>query len=236
MAKLNPIFGKFQGRLGGNVLVIRNGAQIIREYNPAPQNPQTPAQVETRAKLKTLSQLAAVMGPSIAIPRQGMVSSRNQFTMVNYGSVTYADSEASIDLTSVQLTKSVIALPAITATRASGGGVTAGLSTLDQTLTRVVFVLIAKGDEKLHVVGSRTASTAGGSAPFFAVSFPAATSTEAYVLAYGMRDNTEKAQARFGNLISPTSEDIAKIIVTSDLTADDVTLTMTRGTMVVPEG
>ena len=232
MAKLNSIFGKFQGRLSGTVLMIRNGVQIVREYNPAPQNPQTEGQIEARAKLKALSQLSAVMGPSIAIPRQGLVSPRNLFTKENYGNMTYVNDEAKINVTSVKLTKSIVALPELAVVRAAGGGVTAALATLDGTIDRVVYVLVAKTDEKLHIVDSRVAATAGGSAPFFAVSFASATSNEAYVLAYGVRANTEKARAKFGNLISPTSEDIAKIIVTSNLQEDDVTLTETRGVVV----
>lgn len=224
------------GKLAGSVFAIRNGETIERAYQPVVANPQTDAQLAARAKLKLLSQLAAVLAPSIAIPRQGAVTSRNLFTRENYGLVTYSSSEANIDLTTVKLTKSVVALPAIVATRSAGGGVSAGLETLDSTITRVVYVLVAKVNDKLHVVGSRVAATAGGSGPYFAVSFPSATSNEAYILAYGVRDNTEKAKARFGNLISPSGEDIAKIIVTSELSESDVTLTITRGAEVVAEG
>lgn len=224
------------GRLAGSVFAVRNGETIERAYQPMVANPQTPAQIEARAKLKLLSQLAAVVAPVIAIPRQGAVSSRNLFTKVNYSLTTYSGNEANIDIAAVQLTKSVVALPAVTATRSSGGGVTAGLQSLDSTLSRVVYALVAKIDDRLHVVATRVATAAGATGPYFATSFPSATSDEAYVLAYGVRDNSEKSKTRFGNLVSPTGEDIAKIIVTSELSEMDLTTTITRGTEVVPEG
>ena len=53
-----------------------------------------------------------------------------------------------------------------------------------------------------------------------------------YVLAYGMRDNTDAARATFGNLISPAAEDVAKIITSRVLLETDVTLTETKGVTV----
>lgn len=50
MAKSSNGLGKFSGKLGGSVFVIRNGQQIVREYNPAPANPKTYLQSAQRAK------------------------------------------------------------------------------------------------------------------------------------------------------------------------------------------
>ena len=50
MAKASNGLGKFSGKLGGAVFVIRNGKQIVREYNPRPSNPKSALQLQQRAK------------------------------------------------------------------------------------------------------------------------------------------------------------------------------------------
>ena len=50
MAKASNGLGKFSGKLGGAVFVIRNGKQIVREYNPRPTNPKSALQLQQRAK------------------------------------------------------------------------------------------------------------------------------------------------------------------------------------------
>lgn len=50
MAKSPNGLGKFSGKLGGNVFAVRNGQQIVREYNPIVSNPKSPAQLLQRAK------------------------------------------------------------------------------------------------------------------------------------------------------------------------------------------
>lgn len=50
MAITSNGLGKFSGKLGGAVFVIRNGKQIVREYNPRPSNPKSAKQLQQRAK------------------------------------------------------------------------------------------------------------------------------------------------------------------------------------------
>lgn len=50
MATTSNGLGKFSGKLGGAVFVIRNGKQIVREYNPRPSNPKSALQLQQRAK------------------------------------------------------------------------------------------------------------------------------------------------------------------------------------------
>lgn len=50
MAITSNGLGKFSGKLGGAVFVIRNGKQIVREYNPRPMNPKSALQLQQRAK------------------------------------------------------------------------------------------------------------------------------------------------------------------------------------------
>lgn len=232
MAKIYGLFGAMKGKTADVVMAVRYGEQIIRKYQPTVINPNTPAQVAARAKLKLMSQLSAVMAPVIAIPREGSVSSRNLFTKVNYGLASYSVDSASINLNNVQLTKSVVALPAIGAIRTetaintyiSNPQLVGGVN-----VDRIVYCLFEKeANDKLRFVTSRTVTEAGEGGAWAALDFPLINS-EVVVLAYGMRDNTQQARAVFGDLTVISAEVVAKLIVTRTLTGNDVTLTETRG-------
>lgn len=58
--------GKFSGKLGGAVFVIRNGKQIVREYNPRPTNPKSALQMIQRAKGNLAGRITSVT-PKAAI-------------------------------------------------------------------------------------------------------------------------------------------------------------------------
>jgi len=236
MAKIYGLFGSMTGKLADTVMSVRNGEQIARKYQPIVSNPSTPAQVAQRAKLKLLSQLSAVMAPVIAIPRRGSVSSRNLFTKINYPLAGYATDTASITLTGVQLTASVVALPSILAERGEES-IEVSMETPYATTTgepygidvdKVVYCMFVKGaDEKLRYVTSAVVSEAGVHNDW-AGTLPSA-NAEVVVLAYGIRYNNENARSVYGSLEAPTAVTIAKLIVTSSLTGADVTLTETRG-------
>lgn len=232
MAKIYGLFGSMTGKLADTVMAVRNGEQIARKYQPVISNPSTAAQVAQRAKLKLLSQLSAVMSPVIAIPRQGSISSRNLFTKDNYPLTTFEDNQANITLASVQLTKSVVDLPAVTATR-DGSNLTVGLEqiTAPVDVNRVVYCVFAKdANNKLRLLGSSVATSAGNGNTW-QTTVPAVGS-ELVVYAYGLRDNTDRARTTFGNLEAVTAETVAKLIVTRNLLESDVTPTITRGLIV----
>ena len=104
--KLYGFTGKGSGKMGSSVFAISGGEQIVRQYNPVVSNPSTPAQVEQRAKLKLLSQLAAVLAPAIKIKKDGLVSARNKFVSINYPYTSYADGKASVEVAKLQLSES----------------------------------------------------------------------------------------------------------------------------------
>lgn len=232
MAKIYGLFGTMNGKVADVVMVVRGGEQIVRKYQPTVSNPNTPGQVGARAKLKLLSQLSAVMSPFIAIPKIGNISSRNLFTKQNYPLATFADDEANIQLDAVQLTKSVVGLPAIGATRGTGLVVNVTLNGVDQDVSRVVYVAFSKGaDNKLRYAGNTVVSE---SENYYwngemTVSSP---NEELVVYAYGVRDNTEAARARFSNMEVVTAETVASLMVTRTLLESDITLTETRGVTV----
>lgn len=219
------------GKLAGSVFAIRNGITIERAYQPIVANPSTPAQVASRAKLKLLSQLAAVMAPYIAIPREGAVSTRNLFTKSNYAATSFTNNEATISLASVKLTKSVVSLPAITATRASNNLNVALEGTAQYGnlgIDRVVYVAFLKqSDNTLRAVDSIVVSEAGAGNDY-AGTMRAPSAGDMVVYAYAVRDNTDAARVAFGNLEVLSGQSVASLLTTRSLTESDVTLTETR--------
>lgn len=231
MAKIYGLFGSMTGKTADVVMAVRNGVQIVRKYQPNVANPSTPAQTAARARLKLMSQLSTVMAPAIAIPRKGNVSARNLFTKLNYGASLYENNEASINMESVQLTKSVVGLPQVVASRTEDG-IRAYLPLVQgfQSLSRVVYVAIAKqADGTLRYAGSQVVSTAGTGN--FEAQFPSI-SEEVVIYTYGVRDNTDAARAIFGNLEAITAEKVAKLIVTRQVLESDITVTETQAATV----
>lgn len=234
MAKIYGLFGAMTGKLADAVMVVRNGEQLVRKYQPVVSNPSTPAQIAARAKLKLASQLSAVMAPVVAMPSVGPVSSRNRFVKENYGALTYQEGMASANLEAIQLTKSVVALPSLDAVRVNDG-ISVSLSGAERVagvgVDRVVYCMFVKqADNTLRFATSLVSSTPG-EGDSFAVKFPL-TNLEAVIYAYGVRDNNEAAKAMFGNMTTISGEEVAKLIVTSTLKENDITLTETRSTTV----
>ena len=102
--KLYGLFGKGSGKRGSSVFAISSGEQIVREYNPVVENPNTPAQAEQRAKFKLLSQLATDLANALAFKKEGLVSARNKFIAYNMKAVAYDEPTASVDLQALSVT------------------------------------------------------------------------------------------------------------------------------------
>lgn len=227
MAKIYGLFGAMTGKVADAVMVVRNGEQIVRKYQPVVTNPQTAAQVAARAKLKLMSQLSAIMSPVIAIPKMGGVSSRNMFVKENYALSSYSSSTASINFADIQLTKSVVSLPAVSALR---GESLITLSIVETPMVdRVVYAVFEKlPNNSLRLVTTKT-SAVDPDNPNGATSVPNIPAP-LVIYAYGIRLNSDKAKAVYGNVEAPTAEVFARLVVTRTLTEVDVTLTSTVST------
>lgn len=223
------------GKLADTVMSVRNGEQIARKYQPVVFNPSTPAQVETRAKMKLMSQLSAVVSPIIAFRRQGNVSSRNIFVKKNFALATYSEGESDINLNSLDITGGIIGIPMLNASIAQGV-LSVNLATSDAAIDidRMVYCALTKDENgKLRYIGSAVSSTPGVG-NLYEATIPVGTNTYVVLLAYGVRDNTENAKAIFGNMQAPRAEQIAKLVVSSTLTESDVTLTETKAVTLTP--
>lgn len=116
MAKMQGITGKLSGKMGSAVFRVREGQQVVTQYNPIVKNPNTAGQQTQRAKFKLMSQLAAIMAPGFGTmattkrANKGKPSQRNAFTQLNFNLVEISSENevitASIPMEKLQLTSS----------------------------------------------------------------------------------------------------------------------------------
>ena len=229
MGKSTAMWGKTNGKIGGLVYATSGGEQIVREYNPNVSNPNTPAQVNQRARLKLMSQLSAALAPVIAIPKKGLVSARNQFTKLNFEQSMASDGVAQITYENVQLTNGNLGLPTIEATRAQGSGISIYLSEdASSSVDRVVYILYRKtSEQRLQYVTSVIAEAASANG-----TFPATlpyTEGDIVLYAYGMRDTSESASAKYGNMQVANAVDVARLTAYRNISSEDYQFTETRG-------
>lgn len=227
--KLNGINGTGSGKLGSAVWSVKGGQQIVRQYQPDVANPNTQGQIESRSKMKLLSQLAAVAAPVIAIPSEGLKSSRNLFISKNYELSGYENDYAFVQLPDVQLTNSVISNPGFDVDRSSSSNIYCTLLA-DSTsqFDRVIYVAFVRDyNGSLRLWDTAVATEAGADGLFPAnLKFSAGT---VVVYCYGIRDNSEAARTKFGNMHTISAESIAKVITSKTLTLADITLSDTAG-------
>ena len=229
MGKVVCLQGKARGKVGSIVYAISAGQQIAREYQPVVMNPSTPSQVENRSKLKLMSQLAAAYKGSIAIRKDGLKSARNLFISENYDKVSIVGSAANVNLNRVQLTKSNVGMGGFTADRSSGTKIAVSLNEdMSANFDKVVYCGFRKDTlGKLIAIGSAVVDK-DANAGNFAGELPY-TADAVVVYAYGVKINSERANAAFGNMTAPTAEQVAKLIATSTEVASGTTLSQTVG-------
>lgn len=230
--KLNGIGGTGSGKLGAQVWSVNSGEQVVRQYQSKVTNPSTPAQVNQRASLKLMSQLAAAMAPVIVIPKQGMVSARNRFISKNFDYVVATDGTAQVTYENLQITAGNVGLPSISATRAEGATtISVSLSAAPASdISRVVYAMFKKTQGQLEYVASRVVSNRGESNNFPA-SFPVS-SGDIVLYAYGMKDLNSNASAKFANYNVASASDIARLVATRSIAVSDFSFTQTRGTTI----
>lgn len=221
---------KGSGKLGNMVVSTVAGETIARDYNPNVANPSTSSQVNQRARMKLMSQLSAAFAPVIAIPKDGLKSSRNLFSKKNFPLTFAANGTAQISYENIQLTDGNTGLPAVAVARDSTDReITAYLQeTPGDNVSRVVYILYKKSSEqRLQYVSSTVVSNAGdvgnfqGSLPYVA--------GDIIVYAYGIKDTGANANGSYGNYVVNNAEDVAQLVGTRSVAASGLAMTQTRG-------
>lgn len=215
------------GKLGNAVYSEVGGVCVARAYRATISNPSTPAQVEQRAKMKLITQVGATMAPIIAIPKSGLVSSRNKFVSKNFDLTSYNDGTAQVNLNGIQITDGHSALPALTVANESLNGLSVQLSAAaDAAISRVVYALYNfNSDGEMVLVDSKVVETAGTGRTFMGAF--AYQSGNYIIYAYGMRDLSTAASAKFANLGINNASTIAQLVATRTLSTSDFQFTKT---------
>lgn len=227
--KLHGIGGVGTGKIGSMVYSVRNGQQIVRQYNPIVANPSTAAQVEARAKMKLMSQLAAIVAPVIAINAEGLKSKRNLFISRNYQLAGYEEKTAQIDMAGVQLTKSNTAFPDFEVDRSNGTSIAVHLSEDARNLfDRVIYcAVISQADGSLRLWDDVLVTEAGAGG-LFPATLPYTPNAIA-IYGYGIRANNDDAKAAYANLKSGDAGKLAEILTSRNATLAAITISETKG-------
>lgn len=230
MAKIISILGVMNGKLGNVVMATTGGEVIARAYNPNVANPSTTAQVDQRAKMKLMSQVAAALAPVIVIPKEGLKSSRNLFIKKNFGVATATSGVAQLTYENLQITNGNAGLPAIFIQRSLTSGISVNLDeNADGAVSRVVYILYRKTSEATLQFVQSIIVEAAGSLGLFPGSFPYLEG-DIVVFAYGMKDLSAKATTKYNDYSVQNGEDIAKLALTRRISSTDFQFTKTRGT------
>ena len=157
------MFGKGSGKLAGTVFVVRNGQQIVREYQPNVNNPKSTAQVEQRSMFKLAQQVAASLSEFV-FPYGRVLgqSSRNLFVRRLFadGALSFNSMEtrAEVNASNIVLSPSAVGFGGtVNAPTASGNSVSASFNPIDSFkksgATLVVAVLYTSGAYGVEVIG-----------------------------------------------------------------------------------
>lgn len=228
--KLTGITGGGTGRLGNAVFSAVRGATIVRQYQPNVANPQTEGQVNQRTKFKLMSQLAAALAPAISIARDGMKTGRNQFVSINIPNVVNSGDAAAVIYENLQLTKSSIAIPAITASRTTESSpISIRMAEAPaEDVKQIAYFVFSKNAEGAlsYVTSALIAKTASN--PTCGTTIPSV-SGDIVIYAYGQRVTSEQASARYANYFVTNASDLAALYATKSSMLAGSNLTRTRG-------
>lgn len=229
MAKMASLSGAVVGKIGGNVFSINSGQQIVRAYQPNVANPSTELQVESRAKFKLASQLAAAFSPVLAISKNGMVSGRNQFVSDTMQHITIQQGVANVQLSQLQLTKSSISLSGVTATVGQDNKVEVSIvgNAAALGVTKVIYArFTATAVNKLVLVGTKVV-TDPGQVGHFNTDLGTNSPLPAFIYAYGIIEGEDSVLAKYEGYQVDGAAFIASLISSRSATASGLKTTAT---------
>lgn len=237
MAKMQGITGKLSGKMGSAVFRVREGQQVVTQYNPIVKNPNTEGQQTQRAKFKLMSQLAAVMAPGFGTmsvtkrKSKGNPSQRNAFTQLNFPLVEISSDDqeitAKIPMEQVKLTSSFRHLPELELSAVTGNIAIEMAGAMPSDVTTVRLVTVGYKDNIPSIVDLRdvpaadlegTVTITVGDGKFT-------------VLAYGLiPSESAKASISLDNIHTPADEDFISAVELNAMVADgSMVETMTVG-------
>lgn len=166
---MQGITGKVSGKMGSAVFRVRNGQQVVTQYNPIVANPNTKAQQGPRSKFKLLSQLAAVLSPGFGTlnvvrrPAKGAPSKRNAFMKINYPLTNASEKSneivAEVNMAELKLTSSNRYLGSI-----SQSGSSILMADIPAEVTKVRYCIVAYKDNRPVLIEQGEENVSSGTA------------------------------------------------------------------------
>ena len=213
------------GKMGSVVFRVREGEQIVTQYNPIVKNPNTEKQSKQRVAFKLMSQVAAAMASAIINrpARQGQ-SARNRFVQQNFPLVDAEPTIAKIAMERLQLTSSSTFLGNMSRT-----GTEVEIQNIPSNVTQVRFVEIAypnAGDTSKPVVTDIiTVPVSNGS-----VSYETSLGVGSTLLAYGLIPTSGAAKVALDNMGVDSSDPfVAQVNLERLVSTGQVAVTETLG-------
>lgn len=223
------ITGNLSGKMGSAVFRVREGQQVVTQYNPIVKNPNSEGQQAQRAKFKLMSQLAAVMGPgfgTLSVTKRktkGKPSQRNAFTQINFPLATVtAENQtvtATIAMEDLKLTSSFRDLPALALT-AGEEQFDVDIAEIAADVTTVRIVVVGYTNNVPAIVKMMDAPVRAQSHDISTTvdNIPAGKYT---VLAYGLiPSESAKATIDLDNIHTPADEDFISAVELNAMVAD----------------
>lgn len=89
MAKIYGLTGVLTGKMGNSVFVVKNGTQVVRQYQPIVNNPKSVAQQFQRAKMNLAGRISGITPSEILVGLGGTKSlRRSRFMRLLMRSIT----------------------------------------------------------------------------------------------------------------------------------------------------
>lgn len=207
--------------MGAAVFRVREGQQVVTQYNPIVKNPNTEGQQTQRAKFKLMSQLAAVMAPGFGTmsvttrKTKGKPSQRNAFTQLNFPLVEVTSEDetvtAKIPMDQLKLTSSFRPLPSLTLLSESADEIQPTMTGIDKAITTLRLITIGYADNVAGIVDIRDVPVTSGSIGDTYIQVPA--SGKYTVLAFGLiPSESAKASIDLDNIHTPADENFISAV------------------------
>lgn len=238
---MQGITGKLSGKMGSAVFRVREGQQVVAQYNPIVKNPNTSGQQAQRAKFKLMSQLAAIMEPAMGSfiiktkAEGGKPSKRNAFTQLNFPLVEVSSEDeqmtAKIPMEQLKLTSSFRNLPELDLASQAGGIAVALHGAIPTDVATVRLITVGYVNNIPSVVDLRDVPTASFEQT---VAIPVGEG-KFTVLAYGLiPSESAKTSIDLDNIHTPADEDfISAVELDAMVAAGTMVETKTVGSNVI---
>ena len=225
MAIMQGITGKLSGKMGSAVFRVRNGAQVVAQYNPVVKNPDTNAQQGSRAAFKLLSQLGAVLSPgfgTMGVTKRGgksTPSKRNAFFSLNYPSVVIDSQNDVAERAHIPMEQVKVTSSSRYCGRISASGVNVTVTTEDESIKTIRFLdidYVSDGSilQPVLVDVVDVAVTQGRAV------YAGSSASKGTILAYGLISGEGEENSSLGDLYTPSSQDYVGAVEVSRLIAN----------------